>query len=170
MPHTAIQPALRRLGIPSQIISSTATSYKRLTTTINHKGSTVEVTLQGFTQGDPLSPFIFNAVMDPLLEQLEALQGYLTDKSHTISSLAFADDLRLLADTREKAQELLGRTEQYLQKLGMKIAAAKCASLEITTTKDSWYLTDPNLHLGNCERSQSAADSTLSYLGGHFSP
>jgi hypothetical protein len=64
-----------------------------------------------------------------------------------IQSLAFADDLLLLADNREKAQEL-ACTEPYLQKLCMQIAAAKCASFEITTTKDSWYLTNPNLHLG----------------------
>ena len=41
--------------------------------------------------------------MDHLLELLEELQGYHIDDSHNILKLAFADDLILLADNREKA-------------------------------------------------------------------
>jgi hypothetical protein len=62
-------------------------------------------------QGHPLSPFLFNAAMDPLLEQLEDLKGYHINETHTISSLAFAADLLFLADSREKAQHLLNHTK-----------------------------------------------------------
>jgi hypothetical protein len=61
--------------------------------------------------------------MGPLLEQLEALRGYEIDSKHHISSVAFANDPILLANDQQKAQELLHRTELYLKKLGMSIAA-----------------------------------------------
>jgi len=125
--------------------------------------------LGGVKQGDPLSPFIFNAIIDPLLEELEEMKGYKIDESHCLSALAFADDLILLGSSKEKALSLLHHTESYLMSLGMRIAAEKCASFEIRPTKDSWYIANPDLSLTNGDKI-SAADSTMSYLGGHISP
>jgi hypothetical protein len=72
IPLEAIEPALRRLGVPHEIRTSATAYYERVTTDINHRGTTTKITLKrGVKQGDPLSPFIFNAIMDPLLEQLE---------------------------------------------------------------------------------------------------
>jgi hypothetical protein len=53
-------------------------------------------------QGDPLSPFLFNAIMTPLLEQLEELGELTIDETQSISSLAFADHLILIADDIKK--------------------------------------------------------------------
>jgi len=102
------------------------------------QGSKAEITLQrGVKQGDPLSPYIFNAIIDPLIEQLEKLQGYHIDASNTISTLAFADNILLLADNRERAQQLLHHTESYLKQLGMQIAPTKCTSFEIKTSRST---------------------------------
>jgi len=38
VPHKAIPPALKRLGVPAEIISSISASYEHITTTICHKG------------------------------------------------------------------------------------------------------------------------------------
>ena len=172
MPHKAIDAALKRLGLPMGVRESIRNSYKDLSTTIVYSGSRTEVSLlRGVKQGDPLSPFVFNAIMDPLLEQLEQMKGYVIDGSHSLSVLAFADDLILLATTKDEAQSLLNHTESYLNMLGMRIAAEKCASSEIRTTRDSWYIADPDLRLVNGEKiPSSAAGSSLCYLGGHISP
>jgi hypothetical protein len=172
VPHMAIDAALKRLGLPIGVRESIMNSYESLSTTIEYAGSSTEVSLKrGVKQGDPLSPFIFNAILDPLLEQLEEMKGYVIDESHSLSALAFADDLILLATTKDKAQSLLHHTESYLKNLGMRIAAEKCASFEIRTTKDSWFIANPDLCLSNGEIiPNSAADSSLSYLGGHISP
>jgi hypothetical protein len=99
------------------------------------------------------------------------MKGYVIDRSHSLSALAFADDLILLATTKDDAQSLLHHTESYLNMLGMRITAEKCASFEIRTTKDSWYITNPDLSLVNGDKlPNSAADSSLCYLGGHISP
>jgi len=53
----------------------------------------------------------------------------------------------------------------------MSIAAHKCTSIRVVTTKDSWYISDTNLLLvGGAQIPYSAADSKLTYLGGHISP
>jgi len=58
------------------IRSSNTNSYKHLITKIEYRGSTLEINLwTGVKQGDPLSTYAFNAIMTPLLEQLEALKG-----------------------------------------------------------------------------------------------
>ena len=147
-------------------------SYTNLSTNIEYAGLKTEVPLRrGVKQGDPLSPFVFNAIMDPLLVQLEQMKGYVINESHSISALAFADDFILLRDTKDKAQRLLNHTESYLNALGMRIAAEKCASFEIRPTKDSWYITNPDLSLTNGGKiPNSAPDSYQSYLGGHISP
>jgi len=89
--------------------------------------------LRGVKQGDPLSPYIFNAIINPLLEQLERLKGLSIDDSHNISSLAFTDDLILLADNHTTAQKLLAHTELYLKKLSMSIAAPPSRSPQLKT-------------------------------------
>ena len=109
--------------------------------------------------------------MDPLLEQLEELQGYHINDSQKISTLALADGLLLLADNSEKAQELLTHTEIYLKQFGIKIAPTKCPSFEIKTSKDTWCIADPGLQLRTKERIPAApADGSLTYLGGRLSP
>jgi hypothetical protein len=109
--------------------------------------------------------------MNPLLEELEDLWGYTIGSTHSISSLAFADDIMLFADDHETAQKLLTHTELYLKNLGMSIAANKCASFQIVKTKDSWHVADTRLLLLSGEQiSSSTADTALRYLGGHISP
>jgi hypothetical protein len=172
VPHNAIDAALHSLGLPQRVRESIMNSYIGLSTTIQYSGThTVVPLLRGVKQGDPLSPFIFNAIMNPLLEQLEQMKGYVINESHSLSALAFTDDLILLAATKTKPQKLLEHTEAYLRGLGMQIAADKCASFEIRLTKDSWYLTDPYLFLQSGEKiPASTANSSLRYLGGHVSP
>jgi hypothetical protein len=109
--------------------------------------------------------------MNPLLEQLEELRGYTINETQSISLLAFADDLILVADAMEKAQLLLTATEKYLYNMGMKIASNKCTSLQVQTTRDSWYISTTDLHLTTGDRIPSSnTTDTMEYLGGDLSP
>lgn len=120
--------------------------------------------------GRPSVPYILNALVNPLLEKLEHLTGFRIDDTHTISSLAFADDLILLADNHNTAETLLTHKQQYLKKLGMSIVAHKCASFQGHSTKDSWYITNMNLVLADGEwKTSLAADTMITYLGGYIS-
>jgi hypothetical protein len=172
IPHESIEAALGHLGVPLPIREAISRSYVNLKTTIEHRGTKIEIPIRrGVKQGDPLSPFLFNAILDPLLDRLEQRKGFDIDGPHNISTIAFADDLMLLATSKDDAQALLRLTESYLKDLGMRIAAGKCATFSITTTRDSWYVSNPGLTLDSGETIPfSSAESTLLYLGGHISP
>jgi hypothetical protein len=172
IPHQAIGPALGALGVPNPLLAAITNSYKDLRTTVTHYGASFEVAItRGVKQDDPLSPYVFNALLNPLLEQLEAQHGYTIDATHSISCLAFADDLLLLADSPESATRLLRHTDHYFRQLHMNIAADKCAKFQITTTKNSFYISDPNLSLTTGTRiPSSTANTSIRYLGGYISP
>jgi hypothetical protein len=104
LPHKAIDEALERLGLPSGVRESIMNSYTNLSTHIEYAGSNAEVSLsRGVKQGDPILASIFNAIMDPLLDQLEQMKGYEINDSHSISALAYTHDLIFLSDTKDKA-------------------------------------------------------------------
>lgn len=72
VPHEGIVPALTRVGVPHFIACYISKTYEGCTTTLKCNDGEVEIGLErGVKQGDPLSPFIFNAIVDPLLCYLD---------------------------------------------------------------------------------------------------
>jgi len=122
-------------------------------------------------QGDPLSPLIFNSIIAPLLLKLEEEPGYCITPSCKVSSLAFADDLLLLANDTDQIANLINGTESYLADLGMQLAPEKCIAFQIVKTGDTWYIKEPKLKLNN-GRVIPTADATtrIPYLGTEILP
>ena len=78
VPHSAIVPALGRLGTPTPIAEYMGETYKDCRTVIKtgSGGSDVEVEFRrGVKQGDPMSPTLWNAVMDPAITELSKTRG-----------------------------------------------------------------------------------------------
>jgi hypothetical protein len=168
IPHQAIEPGMIKHEISCQIAYTVANTYKNVQTCMKCNNETMEINLRrGVKQGDPLSPFLFNTILDRLLNQLDSQPGFTIDDD--ISCLAFADDLLFLADDIPKAH-LLSITQQFITNLGMKIAN-RSAPFRIVSTRNSWYLADPNLCLNTGDKiPSSTADTTLCYLGCNISP
>jgi hypothetical protein len=147
-------------------------SYDSVTTEIKQGNILMPLPIiRGVKQVDPLSPFVFNALLEPLLLQLESQQSYRINDHCTISTLAFADHVILVASDISKANILLEHTEDYLEGFGMKISAPKCADFQITTTRDALFLTYPLLTTKNGDNiPQVTASNTIRYLGGRVSP
>ncbi|EFA80297.1 Pol [Heterostelium album PN500] len=87
------------------------------------------LTGRGVKQGCPLSPALWNFVIDPILHYLNRLNsGYRILRSHKpINNLAVADDIILMESTRNLAQLLLNRLNDFLTYHGLLINNKKSA-------------------------------------------
>jgi hypothetical protein len=125
---------------------------------------------RGVKQVDPLSLFIFNTVLEPLL-QLEEMRGFQLSDDGKLSSFAFTDDIILVSSMAPEAENLFRKSMEYLRGLDMSISAQKCAAFNVKSTRDSWHLLDPGLSSVNGEKIPFAGvETSLHYLGGTFSP
>lgn len=73
--HAAIFAALDARGVPARTQEVIREMYTNASTTYWSGGITDDIRVRvnrGIKQGDPLSPFLFNCVLDPLLEQLNS--------------------------------------------------------------------------------------------------
>jgi hypothetical protein len=172
VPHAAIEDALSRKGVPKFMTQLIRDSYRGITMVIRQGTTQVPIELRrGVKQGDPLSPLIFNAILEPLIEELEKEKGFAINNECQVSVLAFADDIILLAPGVPEAKRLLEVTESYLEDLGMKISAPKCAAFQINTKNKTWYVANPLMTTRNGDQIPPAnADTCIRYLGGRISP
>ncbi|RWS23444.1 hypothetical protein B4U80_09828 [Leptotrombidium deliense] len=128
----AIVECLTNRGFPRAFIEYMISSYSNSTTkvTVNNTPGELFTISRGVKQGDPLSPFIFNLVLDDLLRTLPESYG-LDLGLCRITNLAFADDTILVANSRPALQALLDQTSKFLKDKGMSLNPQKCNTVSI---------------------------------------
>jgi len=84
----------------------------------------------GVKQGDPLSPVLFNLIIDGLLRSLSKDIGCYIGNKKT-NAMAFADDLILCASTTNGLQALIDHIHAFLVSCGMVLNSAKCLTISI---------------------------------------
>ena len=81
----------------------------------------------GVKQGCPLSPILFNIVLEGLLKHLTTNKaGYVLAG---LNSLAYADDICVVDSTKTELQGLLDQCCEFAQWAGLVFNARKCGSL-----------------------------------------
>uniref|UniRef100_A0ABD2XQH8 Reverse transcriptase domain-containing protein n=3 Tax=Trichogramma kaykai TaxID=54128 RepID=A0ABD2XQH8_9HYME len=130
--HSALMTCSRAAGIPEPMLRYLSDYYARGSTVLCGDGWSSDpiVPTRGVKQGDPLSPVLFNVVMDHLLRSLPNECG-ISVGSKVIRAMAFADDLNLVAETPGGLQTLLDHTSSFLDKCGLAINIGKSHSLSI---------------------------------------
>ncbi|NWT91028.1 PO21 protein, partial [Lanius ludovicianus] len=79
-----------------------------------NKTQTDHIQIQvGVKQGDPMSPFLFNLAMDPLLCKLEESSKGYHRGLNSITAMAFADNLVLLSDSWENMKRNIRVVETF---------------------------------------------------------
>ena len=84
----------------------------------------------GVRQEDPLSPVLFNSVIDLALRKIDEGIG-VGIGTNKLSCLAFADDLVLLASTPRGLQRQFDNIELALGKSGLKLNVNKSATIRL---------------------------------------
>ena len=128
----AIMRAVEAAGIPPLLIKYLKNLYASSTTTLSGtdwSSEPIKVT-RGVKQGEPLSPVIFNHVIDQLLRSLPQECGS-TYNGKTVRAMAFADDLVLLADSPIGLQHLLDWTSTFLGTCDLLLNTSKCQTVLI---------------------------------------
>jgi len=98
--------------------------------------------ITGILQGDPLAPYLFIIVLDFALRvAINDMDGVTIRKRRSrrypaefLADLDFADDIALLNDSINEAEDLLHRLESSSQYIGLSLNAKKTKYIHINPT------------------------------------
>ena len=115
--------ALAMKGVGPTVLASLQAMYQGASTTIHvpgvpSDGSKVEYT-KGVREGAVLSPFLFDIFIDDLLRSLEDASLGVSELGLWLGALAYADDIALLASTREELEAMLNLLDHWCKKWRM---------------------------------------------------
>ena len=133
IPHKSIDKGLWRKGIPEQVRETLMEVYSGATTRISiGEKVTRQIKIRaGVKQGHPLSPLLFNLIIDELLEKLKKSKVGIKIREELLYCITFADDLVLLTEDRIHMQMLIEASKEFLDEKGLQANAGKCASLRV---------------------------------------
>lgn len=174
VPHAIIWTALRRMNVDEKTIAYLQSNYTNVSTTIECNGQNIGTIniKKGVKQGDPVSPILFNTVLDILVTSLNKCKYGIQVGNTSISCLAYADDIILLANTKFEARALLNKCLEFFSKTGLSINPSKCAALILETVpskKKLYTVTNPTFHVNDQTIPQMDVIEVFKYLGLHFS-
>ena len=125
---------LSAYGIPNELVKAISLLYENTRAKILSPDRDTKFfdTLAGVLQGDALTPYLFAIVIDYTMrlavEDQELDLGFKLDKRRSrrrqpiaVTDLDFADDIALLSEEMQKAQDLLTRVENEAAKIGLRL-------------------------------------------------
>lgn len=130
--HETVKDTLTAMGVPPPMIEYIMYTYENGSTTLkcgDWESDAIKPT-RGVKQGDPLSPMIFNMIVDRLLRLLPPEVGVNVGQVKFTAS-AFADDLVFMASTPIGLQHTIDIASKFLSKCGLNINAAKSFTISI---------------------------------------
>lgn len=132
IPRQEIWNALQEKRVPSDLISAIKSVYQDPKGIVRLNGSESEPFrfYKGVKQGDSLSPLLFIVCMDEVWKVCKrrtprTTVGYWNLIPVQAQALLYADDVVLIADTREKLQAAVDEWSEELLRKGMEINATK---------------------------------------------
>ena len=166
--HHALRKAYIRADLPRGLIDLLEDMYVDNTTILSADPSQSIVKLRrGVLQGDPLSPILFNLIMDDVAA--EATPHYAASLGGArVSSLLFADDAVLFGETPEGLQRNVTNFIERMAVYGLEVNAAKCAAVHIRADgrRKRWYIAkDVPLYAGQESIRSLNIGESYKYLG-----
>ena len=149
--------------------------YEKATTAVSVGGKTTrKVRINaGVKQGCPLSPLLFNLIIDELIEDLKKFKVGIEIGGERISCTAFVDDLVLISEEMIHMQMLLEESKRFLDQKGLRANPKKCASLRVVPAgkkKTMKMMTTIDTRWGNKEIPSITFQILVKYLGVELHP
>ena len=100
---------------------------------------------RGTKQGDPISPELYNAVLEKTLRRAKEswgrkgwglrMEGGMDER---LTNLRFADDILLIATSRDQLKSMIEDLEKYTAEVGLEIHMGKTKVLTNEVRKQGW--------------------------------
>lgn len=166
--------AMKRLGIDETTVRYVEDSFEDATTVVQlGRGMTGEIPIcRGVKQGDPLSPYLFNFVLDELICDLQGAEGGLpVNDTARLAVLGYADDLLLLANSPKEATKRLKLAADFFARRGMGFNPSKCTAMTVQVNranKHSYCITRPLFYIEGQAIRQLQPGEMFGYLGANY--
>lgn len=172
--HACIENVLLTKGVPCPLVSYIMATYRHGFTRLTSREwqSDAIHPSRGVRQGDPLSPVIFNMIMDCLLRALPVEVGAELGNAKVSASL-FADDIVLMAASVPGLQSLLNISGSFLGSCGLTINVQKSQTISwkvVPCQKKVVVDERQRFTCGGVSLPTLSRDAVWTYLGVVFSP
>ena len=130
--HTQLTRTLQAIGLPEDFVNLIDNLYEGASTAfLTPGGMTDDIMVErGTLQGDPLSPLLFDLMIEPLVRWLDqgdrGCRCTLEGQHASLSSKWFADDVTVVAPGVAHLKAQLRKIEAYGEWSGIKCNVAKC--------------------------------------------
>ena len=141
--HSVLFDMMSRLEIPNSFISLCKDIYSGSLSRIRTgSGYTDTIPLRmGVKQGCPLSPLLFNLVLQGMLHGLDGVEGgYKMSSTLIVKYLAYADDLCIVASSKDEVSAFISKMEEFMDWAGLSFNVQKCASLSCINSSPHKYV------------------------------
>lgn len=166
--HEAILGRLNEIGCPRDFVSYVGQVYNNNYTVLQAGETEISSKVsRGVRQGDPLSPILFNIVLEKVLASLNNSIGFAC-LGGLVRCLAYADDVILVASTRQGLQMLISHFVDGIETFGLKLNTRKSGVLSLVPdgkNKKIKVLSDPSFYAGEHTLQQIGVLDVWKYLG-----
>ena len=170
----ALFQTLCRRGLPDKYVNILKSLYSHTTGSVRAYGRCSKTfdTKSGVRQGCPLSPFLFNFIIDEIMEDCvtrSPSSGIELGSFEDLVDLDYADDIVMLFDSSEKAQHMLNTVSGSILPFGMRFAPAKCKVLlqncddytDLSLSGEVLEVVSSFTYLGSCISNDGGVDSEI---------
>ena len=143
VPHYLMLSTMKRLGLSGSVLEVVGDIYSHSTIAVRTGKESFTPAIpqnRGVKQGCPLSPILFNIVLEGLLKYLATSNAGYTLAGHSINSLAYADDICIIASNREDIQSLLDQCKVFAEWADLTFNVRKCGSLCLVNEASRIYV------------------------------